>query len=64
MTKNYLKEIAKILEIRYPTRQFSKDLGYSESVVSVYLNDKNKVSANFIKKFNEVYGIDYEKLVK
>lgn len=64
MNENKLKIIAKHLNIRFPTAQISKDLNYSQGVISQYLNGKRDLSENFIKEFEKFYNVkfsDFEK---
>ncbi len=63
MINNNLKEIAEILNIRFPNAEFSKNLGFSKGVVSEYLNDKKRISGNFVEQFENFYKVSYEKLV-
>jgi len=64
MIENYLKELAKYLEIRFPISEISKKTGYSESTVSNYYNNKLKISKSFIHTLEKTFNIDYEKFVK
>lgn len=59
MKENVLKKIAKHLKMRFPTSQISKDLNYSQGVISQYLNDKKEISDNFRKDFEKFYNVKF-----
>lgn len=59
MNENKLKIITKHLNIRFPTAQISKDLNYSQGVISQYLNGKRELSENFIKEFENFYNVKF-----
>jgi transcriptional regulator with XRE-family HTH domain len=63
MIENYLRELAKYLDFRFPTKKFSEDLGYSKATVNQYLNNNAQISDKFIQKLEEVYNINYRNFV-
>lgn len=64
MIDNKLKEIAKKLNIRFANAELSKNLGFSKGVVSEYLNNKKRVSQNFIEELENYYEINYLEFLK
>ena len=63
MIENHLEKLANILHLRYPIKEISEKTGFSQATVSRFYNNKLKISRNFIRKVEEVYDIDYNKLV-
>jgi len=47
------------LKIKFPTAQISKDLNYSQGVISQYINGKREMSENFRAEFEKFYNIKF-----
>ena len=60
---NKLQMIADEKGIRFPNAEFSRNLGFSKGVVSEYLNNKKRVSENFIQCLENFYGINYREFL-
>lgn len=63
LVNNWLEAVKK-LDFRFPVAKISEDTGYKTATVSEYLGGKKDVSERFIRKFCEVYKLDFETLRK
>ena len=53
-------QAVKGLSLRFEVADIAKATGMGEPTVSTYLNSGRQVSRPFLRKFCEVYGIDYD----
>lgn len=53
-------EVVESLKLRFPGKVIAEKTGYNSGIVSEYLKSKKKVSERFLRKFCEVFHIDYE----
>lgn len=59
MSNTLLRKIVEHLEIKFPVATISRELGYSNGVISEYLNGKKEVSDNFREKFERYYNVSF-----
>jgi transcriptional regulator with XRE-family HTH domain len=64
MNRTVLQEIAEKLNVRFPVATWTRELGFSKSVVSKYYNSEKRPSENFIKKIESLYNINYNDFEK
>lgn len=48
------------LNLTFPVAEISEKTGYGQPTVSVYVSGKTQVSIKFLRKFCEVFALDYE----
>lgn len=54
----------KLLNIRFPVAEISRETGYDAGTISPYLKENGKASTKFLEKFSEKFGVRLEWLKK
>ena len=60
--KEIFLDVVRMLALTYPVKEISERTGYQKSMVSRLLNGKLEPSVPFLKKFCEVFNLDYRGL--
>lgn len=50
------------LNLKFPVAEISEKTGIGQPTVSVYMNGKRAISLSFLRKFCEVFELDYEQI--
>lgn len=64
MSESMLKKAAKLLKIKYPVSTISKELNYSQGVISEYLNGKREMSDSFKEIFEKHFNFSFSEIEK
>ncbi|HEX7846450.1 MAG TPA: hypothetical protein VF476_11680 [Chitinophagaceae bacterium] len=59
-----LKNIVDELDLKHPVKEITDKTGFIKGNVSRYINGKVKYSDSFLRKFCEVYSLDYKEIKK
>ncbi|AGO47836.1 helix-turn-helix domain containing protein [Cellulophaga phage phi46:1] len=52
-----IQKVAAYLQIRFPVAEFSRELNYSKSAISNYLNGNKPISQSFVDAIEKTYKI-------
>lgn len=58
-----LQKIIAFLGLRFPVAEFSRELGYSKSAVSNYINGNKPLSESFVRALEKRYKLKFEDFV-
>lgn len=62
MSESLLKKAVKKLNIKFPVARLSREMEYSQGVISEYLNGKREMSEAFKEKFEKIFSFSFSEL--